>query len=245
MADAVRLPHQIAVQRDAHHQRASSALLQHHVKRIPDHRREPRGFLAAAYDLRNIVQFLRIGHGQDASGARFQPDWLVVVTPVEQVLIACFGEQVRRVLALADPGAEPALRRRARAALEFRCRRCDERALVSLFERALAFGVAAAVACDLVPARGKGFGESWRCVEECRIHQYGRGHSRRSSIIAHARRTDPVAVVTPGEVQNVRLRSTGCELGAEALSEGEALEVHAEIDRQGAAPRARRSRRAW
>ena len=81
--------------------------------------------------------------------ARFHPDRLVVVTPVEQVAVAGLLQQIGRQRRLRDPGPEPAAR--ALPGMFFECRGGfrDQRALFVFGESALALGIAAAVADDL------------------------------------------------------------------------------------------------
>ena len=229
----VRLTDDIGMQRDAHDQGLGFGLFQHLLEGLDDHVGEvDAGHLARHYG-GNIVEFLRIGYGQDrAAVAGAEPDGLVVHRPVENIGIAGFGEQVGRHRAFGNPRAEPSPRRAPFGLADAPHRVDDQGALVALVQAPLPLGIGAAVADDLVAAPGKGRHELRRLIVEFGIYERRSGQAERIEHLQHPPGADAVAPVAPCVIEHVRLVGRGRELGAEAFAEGEGFQIERDIDRQ-------------
>ena len=137
-------------------------------------------------------------------------------------------QQVGRRRRLRDPGAEPAARPLAG---EFRQRGgglVDQRAFGRFSERALPLRIGAAVADDL--GLGEGAQRLRRLLYHCRIGDERHRQAEFAGEIGEAEHADPVAIVAPGVIEHVGLRSARRKLGAEAFAEGEPFEIEADID---------------
>ena len=231
-AQPVRLADDVGVQRDAHHLRQAigADLAQPFLEIIHDHPRKGLGRFAAGGDGGDVVDLLRIGHGQQRATARPHPDRGVIGAPVHGVAIAFLGQQVGRRAAFGDPGGQPAVRRGALVARNGLGRVGDQAAFLGLGQHRLAFGIGAAMAGHLVAARPMGGHQVWRVVVHRAVEQHGRGHRDLIQQVQQPPAADPVAIVAPGEVQHIRLRPAGGEFGAQPFPEGEMLQIDAEID---------------
>ena len=221
------------MQREAHHQRLGARLHQHLLEVVEHHRAEVLRVHQPAHDHRDVVELLRVGHRPDrAAAARAHAHRLVVVAPVERVAVAGLGQQVGRERALGDPwrqparGRLPALARHALAAAH------QQRALVVFAERALALGVAVAMADQLVAACHQRLHQFRAVVVKGGVDQRARGQGERIEQLEAAPGAHAVAVFAPAVVEHVGLRRGRAEAGAQPVAEGEVLEVEAEVDRE-------------
>src|SRR5205814_1159855 len=80
---------------------------QHFVELVDDHLGELPAGMAAIDKRRQIVDLDGIGHRQDRPSTAAQPDRLIVKSPIHDVAVAGFLQQIRRRAALGQPGAEP------------------------------------------------------------------------------------------------------------------------------------------
>src|SRR5262249_7713310 len=94
----------------------------------------------------------RIGHVEDLAAGRAEPDRLIVARPVEHVFVARGRKQIERDIGFDSSGAEPAPRGASlRPAYGFG-RVLDQPSFVGFPQAALAFGVGATMADDVVTA---------------------------------------------------------------------------------------------
>src|SRR5215831_12799841 len=129
---------------------------------------------------------------------------------------------------LRDPGPKPAVRARARMLLDRSCGFRDQRALVGFAQRALALGIAAAVADYF------GVGESGDRLRgvpvNVRIDEQRNRQLQAGEQFGEAEDAGPVAVIAPSVIEHVWLRAAGGEFGAEALAERKPFEIDGDID---------------
>src|SRR5262245_61493240 len=151
-AETKRLPDNVCVQRYHADERLPHALLDHPVELVDDHVGEFPRIVLALHDLADVVEFHRIGYVEDLSAGGAEPDRLVVARPVEHVFVARGCEQIERDICLDGSGAEPALRRASLVPAYGFGRVLDQPSLVGFPQPALAFGVGATVADDVVAA---------------------------------------------------------------------------------------------
>ena len=126
-------------------------------------------------------------------------------------------------------GPEPARGRPPLLLGDARGRLLDQRALGRLVELTLALGIRAAVADDLVAALAEGCDKLRRMVVERGVDEHRCGPALRVEKLEKPPGADAVAVFAPSVVQHIGVRG-GRKLRAEALTEGEVLEVQPEID---------------
>jgi hypothetical protein len=213
-------------------------LLQHLVELVDDHVGELAGRILARDNGRDVIQFLRIGQAEDAAAvAGRKPDRLVVLTPVEQIGVAALLQEVGGDEALGDPGAEPARGCPAFGRDDRGGRLVDQCPLGGLVEHALPLGIGPAVAEHLVVTRPEGVHHLGAVAVDRGIDEHGGGQRELVEQFDHTPDPDAVAVVAPGVVQHIRLRSAGGKLGAEPCAEGEVFEIDAEIDGESLAAR--------
>ena len=104
VTQTMRLPHQVRVQRNAHHQRLTRGLPQHFFEVIDYQIGERLRVHLARKDHRDIVDFFRVrNRPQRLTVARMQARGLIVVTPVERVLVTRFAHQIARDMTLREP----------------------------------------------------------------------------------------------------------------------------------------------
>ena len=96
MPQTMGLADDIGMKRNAHDEGGVAALLEHFLELIDDHVGEDSALDAPRHDHGDIVEFLRIGHAENAPPARAEPDRLIVHAPVQQVGVARFLQQAWR-----------------------------------------------------------------------------------------------------------------------------------------------------
>lgn len=112
----------------------------------------------------------------------------------------------------------------------------DQGALLGFVPVALALGIGAAMPDDLIAAGPERLDEAGAIRVEAAVDEDARGQIQGVQGVLDPPGADPVAPVAPSVVEDVRLRPAGCEFGAEAAAEIEALEVEREIDGEPLAP---------
>ena len=94
MMQPVGLPDDVRVQRDGRDERSGLGLAQHLIDLGEAEIAELGCACPAHRDRIGVVSFLRIGNGQDRSGASRDREWPIVGPPVEKVAVARFGQKV-------------------------------------------------------------------------------------------------------------------------------------------------------
>ena len=199
-----------------------------HVEGVHNHGGEIGSFALACDDLRNVIELLRVGYRQDAAPAGLHPDGLVVMAPVKQIAIAGLLQKIRGERRLRYPRAEPTLRTFAGMLFDCRRRFGNQRKLFRFGQGALTLGICPAVPDDLGVVE---CGDCLRrvaihfCIDQKRYRQFQIGKELRQ-----AKDTDTIAVVAPGVVEDVGLRSARRQLRAQPFAKREPLEVKADVD---------------
>ena len=146
-------------------------------------------------------------------------------------------------MAVRNPRTEPAFRRAAFGFRQASRRLADQLAFRGFVEIALALGIGAAMAHDLIAARAAGRDQPRRIVVHRAVDQRGQRQAERIEGVEHVPGADAVAVIAPREVENVGLRSARRQFRTEPFAVGEMLQIEREIDGEPAACSARCSRR--
>ena len=188
------------------------AFFMHDFESIDDHVSEIGALALARDDLRNVIELLRIRQRQDAAFAGLHPDRLVVVTPIEQISVAGFLQEIGREVRLRDPGPEPPVRALSGMFLDRGGRFLDQQLLLVLGEFALTFGIAAAVPDNF--GAGKCRDGCRRMVVHLRVHEQRNRQLQFRKQVGKAEDADAVAIVAPGVIEDVRLRSAGRQFGS-------------------------------
>jgi hypothetical protein len=230
MSQPMGLADDVRMQRNSHHQSVARALRQHLIEMVDDHPREGGSFYLPADDHRNIIDLLRIRQREDGPASRAHDDRLIVHAPIEQIGVAGLGEEIRRDGAFRNPRPEPTCWRGALAPRNRGGRLGDQRPLGGFVERALLFGIAAAVADEFIAPRPKRLGESGRAFIDIGVDKHAGRESKFVEKIDQPPSADAVAIIAPGVVQNVRLRAAGRKLGAVPLTERKVLEIDGDIN---------------
>jgi hypothetical protein len=149
------------------------------------------------------------GHGHDRTRTGFHPKRLIVRRPIHQELEPRLREEIGRDMALRHPGAHPAARPLAAVAVDLVPDIGDEAGLVLFPELALALGIGAAVANDLVPARLDGAQDLRGVIENRGVHEVSSRQAELIEEIEDAPHADAVAIIAPGEGARVRRRQLG------------------------------------
>jgi hypothetical protein len=141
---------------------------------IDDHVGELGRAILPRGDGGDVVHLLRVGDREQPAMRGAVPDGLLVVAPVERVAVPGLDEHVRRRHALRDPGRQPAAGWGAFLACHPRRAFGDEGALLVGREDGLPFGIGAAVAGELTPARPMGGEQTRRLVVHGGVDQQRR-----------------------------------------------------------------------
>ncbi len=91
------------------------------------------------------------------------------------------------------------------------------------------------MADEFVAARAKGFRKARRIDVNVRIDQHRGGRIQGVEQVDEPPGADAVAIVAPGVVQHIRLRTARREFGSEPLAECEVLEIDGDIDGESGA----------
>ena len=156
--------------------------------------------------------------------------------PVHDVAIARRLQQIGRRLALGNPRTQPAAgpdaqRRQPRRHI------VDHRPLVIDRQFALRLGIAAAMRGDLVAPVAARLGQAGAAIEHLGIEERGGLQLQPVEQVEQAPRADPIAIIAPGIVHDVRLGLRRGQLGPEPAVKVEHLVVDAEIDGEPAPAR--------
>src|SRR5258708_24799636 len=176
-------------------------------------------------DRGRIVELGRIGHREDRTGARLEPERLVVGRPIHHVAVAGLLQQVGRGVAFRRRRSHPSLRRSALAARDLLGHVVDQAALVELPQVALALRVGAAMAHHLVAALADALADLRVIFVEQRVDVVRGGQLQLVEQVEHPPDADPVAIVAPGVIALLlRLALLG-RIPAGALAIGVDLDV--------------------
>lgn len=86
------------------------------------------------------------------------------------------------------------------------------------------------MANDLVATGAKGVHDFRAVVINAAIREHGERKLQVVENVDQSPHADAVAIVAPGIVEDIRLRTAGAELGAQAVAECEMFEVESDID---------------
>ena len=213
------------------------ALAQLFVKVCGDHAREVVCRVAACQLCRGIVDFDVVRNRKYRARTGGHPERLVVRTPVQQVTVTGIPEQVGCMLALGNPGTQPAARGCSLVAAKRLGSFPDQQAFLILRTGSLFFGIGAAVADELI-SPGADTGRDLRgVVVHGSIHQVAGRQVKFVEQVENTPDADAQAVIPPGIIAHVR---RGARVGrgmAQAFSETEMLDIQGDIDGQPLAVR--------
>ena len=178
---------------------------------------------------RQIVGWPRIGDRENSSGSRHEPDRLIIETPVHQIPITGFLNQIRGKRAFGHPWAHPARRGFALKVIDLFGRFLDERAFARLVHRALTFGIGPAVADDFVAAFHDCGPNLGTVFENLGIDDHAEGNLELVEHLQNPPESDTVAVVAPREVHHVRFRLGRRDRHTETLAEGKLFHVEGDV----------------
>jgi hypothetical protein len=164
-----RLAYDEWMQHHAAYERIFARQDQHFVELVDDHLRKLATGVLAEHHGWAVIEFDRIGDGEEGPGACPHPEWLVVRSPVPHIPEALFLQQVERRRALGNIWPEPAFGRLAGMSLDG-VAALDEPTLVLFPPPILALGIGAAVADELVAAGQQRRGDLRACVQHRRVH---------------------------------------------------------------------------
>ncbi len=238
MFEAIRLPDEIGMQGDAHHERLRCRLPQHFVEVVDDETGKIARIHLARDDHRDVVQFLRIRYRpQRLARARLERHGLIVVAPVQRVRVTGFDEQVGRDRAFRNPRRQPAARRDARFLDDAVAAGFEQLALVGFTHLALAVRVGVAVADDFIAALYARGDDVRAVVVKRRVDERGGRHFEFVEKFQTAPHADAVAIVAPRKVEHVRFGTFRAERRAETGAEIEVLDVERKVHCQPPAAR--------
>src|SRR5215468_10608712 len=135
-------------------------------------------------------------------------------------------------MAGAHPGRHPAARPLARGLLDGVAHLLEEALFVGFPHLAMALGIGAAMADELVATRLQRRRDLRRVVEHRGVDQVGGRQVELVEQFQAAPHADAVAIVAPGEGARIGRRARHRQQVPIARAEGEMLDVEAEIDRQ-------------